>query len=347
MQVRTLDPVADAEAWMRLLGAHRHDFYHLPGYLSMSASADDEAIGIEVRDGESSLFQPLVLRPISGSNLRDATSPYGYPGPIIRVGSEAELSGFVERAASALLDELARRRVIACFVRLHPLLTQGTDGLAKVGFVERHGDTVSVDLTQDERAISRGMRSGHRTEIKQARKQGQRAYVDETWRHFEDFYEIYNETMERLGAQPSYFFPRDYYERLREALGPRLHLGVVDIEGTVAAAGLFTETSGIVQYHLSGTRGEFMRQRPTKVLLDELIHWAKQRGNRDFHLGGGVGGEGDSLFRFKAGFSKRHHPFHTWRAVGDKQAYERLARERGVPGSAEDLSGFFPAYRRG
>jgi len=154
--------------------------------------------------------------------------------------------------------------------------------------------------------------------------------------------------MTRVEAERYYYFPPWYFTELRESLGGHLHLCIVEIDGQVASAGLFTEICGIVQYHLSGTRDAFLKYCPLKSMFNFMRYWAKDRGDRIFHLGGGVGGRGDTLFEFKAGFSHARHPFYTWRIIVDEPAYsalvgrwESLARIQ-----ADGPEGFFPAYRK-
>jgi hypothetical protein len=102
------------------------------------------------------------------------------------------------------------------------------------------------------------------------------------------------------------------------------------------------ETDGIVQYHLGGTRTAALPHQPAKLMFERICHWGQARGNSTFHLGSGLGGRDDnSLFHFKAGFSDRRHPFHTWRAVVDERAYRALL----PAGAADNRLGFFPAYR--
>jgi hypothetical protein len=104
---------------------------------------------------------------------------------------------------------------------------------------------------------------------------------------------------------------------------------------------VYTETGGIVQYHLGATANEHLHLNPTKVMFDYANRWAKRRGNRWLHLGGGVGGADDSLFHFKAGFSPLRRTFATWRLVVDAAAYAAL-----VPGGVEaSQASYFPAYR--
>jgi lipid II:glycine glycyltransferase (peptidoglycan interpeptide bridge formation enzyme) len=102
------------------------------------------------------------------------------------------------------------------------------------------------------------------------------------------------------------------------------------------------EAEGIVEYHLSGTAGNYRQLAPTKFMLEVAIQWAKARGNRVLHLGGGVGSRNDALFQFKAGFSGLRSWFETWRVICDDARYGKLTEDAGVSGASVD--GFFPAY---
>ena len=156
--------------------------------------------------------------------------------------------------------------------------------------------------------------------------------------------EIYDETMSRVQALRSYYFSREYFLGLREAVGSaRLHLFVVRAGADVLAAALFTETAGIVQYHLGGTRTRALRLDPHTLLYHVVCEWAKERGNRVLHLGGGLGGREDSLFHFKAGFSQIRLPFHTWRQITDPEGYREYLSALGIAGTDGD---YFPAYRQ-
>ena len=82
-----------------------------------------------------------------------------------------------------------------------------------------------------------------------------------------------------------------------------------------------------------------------ELVLDFARNWAKDRGNDVLHLGGGVGSRNDSLFEFKAGFSKTRHDFVTWHLVFMPDVYDDLEKKRdSILGPAEDV-GYFPAYR--
>jgi hypothetical protein len=338
-----------APSWRAFLVAVPHDVYHLPSYVAMSAAQEApqekaEACAIIVREGDRAMLLPIIVRGIPGQETaRDAISPYGYPGPLFQGERNPE---FVARACTAMVARLREERIVSLFVRTHPLLNREMTGLEAVGAVVEHGETVSVDLTATTEEIWRGTRSDHRNQINRAIRAGHRAYIDWDWEHEAAFVEIYTATMNRVGASADYMFGADYVRALRVALGSRLQLCVVDIGGAIAAAGLFTEECGIVQYHLSGTDAAFARDRPTKLMLHFVRGLMKERGNRIMHLGGGLGGAQDSLFKFKAGFSKQHQPFRTWRVVVESERYASLSRARRPAADPADATGFFPLYRR-
>jgi hypothetical protein len=120
----------------------------------------------------------------------------------------------------------------------------------------------------------------------------------------------------------------------------------MDADNSIAAAVMLVETDGIVEYHLMGVNEAFVSEGPAKLILHVARGWAKERGDRYFHLGGGVGGANDSLLRFKAGFSPLRFPFYTFRVIVDPKEYRRLAHEHAPASDPSDSRGFFPVYRQ-
>ena len=337
--------------WVTVLRAARHDVYHLPRYADMDASrVGGEAVAYRYREGSRVLLQPLILRHVPGADpgsgagtparpVLDAISPYGYSGPV----SDAPLidEGFWRRACEAMPGCLAGAGVVSCFVRLHPLLPPRLDALARVGRLVQHGHTVTIDLRTAEQEQWAQVRPNHRRQINRARRHGITVRLDD-WTRLGEFVDVYHETMTRVGASPEYFFDRGYFDGLHAALGDTTHLAIAEREGEVLGGGLFLSHAGILQYHLGATRTEHLPEQPVKLIFDEVRRWAGGRGWTDFHLGGGVGGSEDSLFHFKAGFSRDRPAFFTWRLICDPEAYQRLVERPGVP---QDSGGHFPAYR--
>jgi ribosomal protein S18 acetylase RimI-like enzyme len=330
----------DAPEWEAVLGEAAHDVYQRPAYVALCAAQEHgRPCALHVTDDVRTMLLPLVIRSIPGGGF-DATSPYGYPGP---VGRGTDDPAFLRVALVAGLQVLRDAQFVSAFVRLHPLLNPSPP--TGIGTLVEHGETVSIDLTLPIERLWAQTRLNHRRDVTRATKLGFAARMDEEWRHLETFERLYRATMARRSATPFYFFGDAYFDGLRDALGEDLHLCVVERDGDVAAAGLFIETDGIVEYHLSGTDDAFRNVQPTKLMMHFVSGWAKDRGNRVLHLGGGVGGSSDSLLQFKIGFSPQRHMFETLRFVIDEQEYRRLVEVRDPQFDPDARSGYFPLYR--
>ena len=102
------------------------------------------------------------------------------------------------------------------------------------------------------------------------------------------------------------------------------------------------KTDSIIQYHISGTRDKYLHLTPIRVLIDEMRIRGTEQGYKYFNLGGGLGSSEDSLFNFKASFSKDFKDFKIWKYVVNQSLYENLVKQY------SDLNGnqeFFPLYR--
>lgn len=322
-----------------------HDFYHLPEYARIcEASEGGAARALIIEDGRGHLMAPLILRPCAGSHV-DAVSPYGYSAPLLSPSSD---EAFVGEATVAFVEALRKMGVVSAFIRLHPVLASAVDPgvLGSHGTVVSFGSTVYIDLTEPFEELWRQTRVNHRRDIRRAENEGFTARADESWQCLGAFVECYRENMARVGAKEYYLFPESYFDALRGALGDRVHLLVVERQGRVAAAAIFTECSGLVQYHLGGTRDEFLPNAPMKLLFHFARLWFKERGARLLHLGGGVGAKEDSLFRFKQGFSSRRAQYSAWQVIPRPDIYDTLTRNWCARAGREPTGDYFPAYRQ-
>ena len=346
----------ESPQWSQTLARIPHDYYHLPAYVRFAAgpASPPSVCAFVAEENDCYLFAPLIIRPIDeslsgrgGLQLFDATCLRGDPSLIVG-GSRSQLpAGFLNRALAAFVAGLREKRVIACFLWLHPILIPDLEPLQTLGHLTHHKLTVSIDLTLSKSDLWKHTRANHRRGISRAGLDGQTARIDARPESLDTFVEIYQETMERVGASEYWYLSQDYFYGLKDALSERLHLCVIEQKGEVVAAGLFSEVCGIVQYVYGGSRTGALRHGPLKTMISFMTMWAKDRGNHSLHLGGGVRSD-DDLFHFKVGFSPRTHPVLSWRLIVDDAAYGRLTtvwqtREKAVPDAVE---GFFPAYRK-
>jgi hypothetical protein len=338
-----------SELWTSALRELRHDFYHLPEYVRLCVGLYEggKPRAFIARDAEGLFLLPLIVRSIEGTELFDAISPYGYASPIALVQRGYDPSRFLERAIDSLVECLFKAKIVSVFCRLHPILTLPLDPLEQFGTVVEHGPTVYCDLRLSAAELWHATRETVRRQIRRAERAGFVVEEDVTFRHYDQFQEVYAATMRRVGASEWYFFDREHFADLRTALGDSMHLLTVHQEGEVVCAGLFSETCGIVQYHLAGTKDGFEQSGVSKLLIHHARQWGSRRGNEVLHLGGGVGAANDSLLHFKCGFSKLRSTFHTWRLIVDEHTYRDLVaqtRSQMLDNAAQPAS-YFPEYR--
>ncbi|HEY1598593.1 MAG TPA: hypothetical protein VGG64_03270 [Pirellulales bacterium] len=336
--------------WDEVLATVRHDFYHLPSYSRLMAPFDGgHAEAVLVREQDHFFFLPYIVRPLSkigwvgdaGATLFDIVSPYGYPGPI-QAGPEA----FQRHAVSAWHKVMSERGCVSGFIRMHPLLNIANSAFISNGELIERGRTVSIDLQASDEDLWRQTRENHRRDIVKQRRAGMTASMENDAESLQIFATIYYETMARVGAASYYMFPAEYFRGLQDALGDKISVCIVrNAEGQVLAGGIFTECTGIVQYHLGGTFNSALGSRPSKLMFDYVRTWAKQRGNTVLHLGGGFGAKEDSVFEFKAGFSPRRHAYFTWQLLFQPEAYDGLEHRRRSQSDVGLDAQYFPIYR--
>ena len=354
--LRPEDPSWDAS----LLSAPRSVF-HTAGYHAYArGSGLGEPFIAVVGDASRGLAWPYLLRPVAavpgleGTRAMDIHSVYGYPGPV--TWGHLSGDGFIEHALRLIVETWRGQGAVSVFTRFNPILENASlvsdillrpdQHTANEGVIVG-GQTVSVDLTIDDEAVRAAYGRGLARDIGAARRAGLTTSADDGLALLPTFARLYHETMARVGASDYYYFSEDDFRRLGDALNGKLHLLVTHRDDVVAAAGLFMEFGGVVDWHLVGSNESFRELSPSKVLVEDAISWARDRGNRTFHMGGGHGGLEDSLFWFKSRFSPRRHVFQTGRWVLDRPTYDELvaARRAAVSGRGRLNPTFFPAYR--
>jgi hypothetical protein len=368
---------ASDSRWNDLLKLVPHDIYHTREYhITSSLSVGECPINLAPAEAEHSAQQsflfsyqkdgmvfvfPYVQRTLEdilgyeGRSYFDVTSVYGYGGPLATPNVSQE---FLRAAWGELLSVWKERGVISAFTRFHPLLQNvrfAQDVPDKASFLGGQatilcGDTVSINLLKPEAEQFQQYQKQLRNHLRKAYSSGfevSRADFDST---AERFVEIYTQTMRRRNATEQYLIDREWLVQFADSLQDHCFLLSARLNGEIAAMLLVMEYGGFVHAHLTGTDDRFTSYSPLKPLLDGTRSWAAARGNRIFHLGGGIGARQDSLFQFKRHFSPDRNPFHIGCWVLDLKLYLELSADSENDGRPALNSTFdeprpFPAYR--
>lgn len=314
-----------ADEWEALTAGA--DVYFRRAYVEASALLD-EGRPLFLRLPGKDVGFAAILR----EDPADVTSPYGYGGPL-PLAEGADLARFWER-----YDAWCREQGLpASFVRFHPLL--GNERDAAGVHVETLGHTVAWRL-EPGRDLLAGMDKHHRRLVRKAEREGLAASVAQGPASLEEFVALYEETMRRNEAAGFYFFSAPYWEALAR-LGDALVLVDVRRGDELAASVLCLAGSPWLHYHLGGASDEGRRQGASHVALLAAASWGQEHGYDVLHLGGGVGGQEDSLFDYKRRFAPEDLvTVSVGKAVHDEEAYRRLAGVTEI-----DFDGYFPAYR--
>jgi len=356
----SLCPVADAEQWNHIVDASpTPDVYYRPEYVRANLSGDGSALGAVLVDSARRFLVPLILRPLAelefveGGSGFDAITPYGYGG-VLPLDD-----GTVSNAeARELLVSLRRwcleTGIVSCLIRLHPLTAQHEwfacaqdEGAA----LQLHGETKAIDLSNwdEERRAPVGLHKGCRSSLNLARRELRVSVTlcssDQSESALQTFRAMYEETMRRRGAAEFYYFPESYYRALAHGLGDKMSVVLCYRGGEPVAGALFFADRLFAHYHLSGATMTGRRYMANTLAIIAGSNWARQRGCRWLHLGGG-NQPGDSLFRFKESFGADTFHYGFVKLVADFQRYARLLEMRQSCQSLAPMRlGFFPAYR--
>ncbi|MBQ4812034.1 GNAT family N-acetyltransferase [Pseudoalteromonas luteoviolacea] len=331
--------ITSEEEWNRELQNYRNDWYHTWHYHQMARnSGEGQPMLFVLSCSSGHIALPLLLREIGDEGQhKDLTSVYGYPGFLL-----SNLSAY------SLYDEFLKQLqiwstdngVVSIFTRLNSLLCDAKE-LEHCFF---SGETVVVDLSLDAAEQKKRYRKNYRNLIRRLEKEGYTAGWSNSAESLEEFKYIYNETMASLGAGDYYFFNDKYYQELLASKEFDVRIYSVWKNEVRVCAGMFIFCDDIVQYHLSGTLQEYKNEAPTRLLIDKAREDATELGYKHLHLGGGVGGERDSLFNFKYGFSKESIDFSVLKMVTNTKVYKQLSNLCELSDIPD--SGYFPLYRK-
>lgn len=336
------EAITDKDKWDAFLkDIGTYDFYHTYDYHTLSLSKGETPVLLKYIEREVQIGLPIIIRNIPNTKYKDATSVYGYVGPISKgVTSNFNNSNFLK----GITNYFNNNNIISVFSRLNPYVEYQHTILKNFGVVFPQGKVVNINLNLDLSTQRTKYRDRLKTHINKARRFCT-VKASSSNKDLQKFIELYNENMDRVHAKKYYYFNKSYFENILKSNDFKtIILSAVDNESDeVIGASMFISTNSILHYHLSGSKEEYLHLMPTKLLIDEMRVIANREGcYNSFNLGGGLGGrDDDSLFHFKSSFSKDFKQFSLWKFIVNKKIYDELVKINNVCPNSD----FFPNYR--
>ncbi len=341
LPVLHIEIIDEKKEWQDLLKkVQYYDFYHTYDYHQLSKSSSEKPILIKYEENGNIVGLPLMLRKVFDTEYFDATSVYGYAGPVHNdINAAFDNTDF----ANQLKNFFIENKIVSVFSRLNPFINYQEIIFKGLGNLVELGKVVNIDLTKDPDTQRAAFSKTTKRYINKARKLcSVRSF--ESKEDILTFIDLYYENMDRVNARDNYYFTQDYVDKFMNSndFDADLLLAIHNESGDIISAAIMVKTNNIIQYHISGTRNDYLYLTPIRLLIDEMRLKGVAQNGKFFNLGGGLGGNEDSLFRFKSSFSKVFREFKVWKYIVDQQVYDTLADRFG---KANDDTDFFPKYR--
>jgi predicted N-acyltransferase len=279
-------------------------------------------------------------------NYYDASSPYGYSGPLI--GKEA--TDTCLKAFWSKVDQWYRENnVVTEFIRFS----------LKPNFIKYTGRLIPTlnnvaGLLSDFETIWENFKPKVRNNFRHSEKFNleTKIYHDEINSEIISiFYGIYLHTMTRHHASDIYFYEESYFQNLVLNNLDKCAIAIVYLEGKPISTELMLLDKDTIYSYLGGTDAEYFHVRPNDFLKISAIKWGLSHHMKNYILGGGRS-DGDPLYKYKKSFFPKDDDltYFTGRKVILKEVYLDLLGEEAMNiKNDNDLyaeGSYFPLYRR-
>jgi hypothetical protein len=318
--------------WINQLNAfprNMQDIYYTPEYYEIyEKNGDGKAMCFVFIDGNNKAMYPFLINVIDQTKLGlnetyyDIEGAYGYNGVI----STSYDINFISSFFKSFHDFCDQSKIIVEFTRFHPLLKNHLFS-KKNSYFKLNRNTVALDLTKDLDIIwSKEYSSENRNMIRKGEKTLQ-VLIESSEESFLDFGNLYRENMRRINANEFYFFNDNYFKNFYKLFGDNIFLiSSVDRLTNVKLSSVFIILyKDYAHYHLSARETLIKNNSSNNFALHYAIQFAKERGCKWFHFGGGNSlNSDDPLFRFKRNFSSQTFPFFISGYIHNQIYYDKL-----------------------
>lgn len=336
-----IEEIISKKEWHAVLEeVDTYDFYHTFDYHNISCDSSNELpILIKYSKDNIVIALPLLLRSIPNTSYFDFTSVYGYPGPISSgINADFNNEGYVEELQAYFVS----KNIVSVFTRLHPYIKLQSTIFACFGDLTSLGRIVNINVGLPIEESRRAYQKSLKNQVNKLRKTCivRKAESDAD---ILEFVSIYHENMKRLNAANHYFFKTEYFLNFVKQTDFKTDILLVEenVSKRIIAGSMFIKTKEFVQFHLSGTKTDYLHLKPSKLFLDEMRLEATNEKFNYFSLGGGFESNEDSLFEFKASFSKDFRRFKIFKHIVNQSVYTKLSSSFQKNVNLD----YFPLYR--
>ena len=273
----------------------------------------------------------------------DIITPYGYGGvDIIGEKDDKLLQYFFNEFDKYCINN----NIISEFVRLNPL-SNNNEFYTNTNYqIERISKTVYIKLDNEEQ-IWNDMESKCRNKIRKAKNNEVIVKSGFNKEMYDEFIELYKETMNRDNATDYYYFTNEFFNSIYTQMNNNATIYTAYSNNKAINSLIAIYSGENAHYHLSGSLTECMNLGANNLSLYEAAIDLCNKGYKKFHLGGGYGGDNSPLLKFKKAFNKESEllSFYIGKKIFNKEKYNELLNIRKKEKDFNANSNFFPEYR--
>lgn len=278
------------------------------------------------------------------NNWYDIVTPYGYGGPIITECKNKEklLDQFTEN----FTEYCANNNIVSEFIRFHPIFENALD-FQNIYDVTYSRHTVGTNLKDYDDPVQAEFSKSLRKEIRKAEKNGVTVKTILGPQDLSVFKKLYEETMDRNGAEDYYYFPDSYYEYILKYLNKFVLEIQLIYEDEIIASEMYFIEGDLMHAHLLGSNQKMLDLNAGALLEATAARWGHEHGYRYIHHGGGrTSAEDDSLYTYKKKYGKNtEFDFYVGKKIWNKEKYDELVSLREKELNHKIDSEYFPKYR--
>ena len=257
---------------------------------------------------------------ISDKKLYHVTTPYCYGGFLFNLSLNVKV---FELFRKEFKEYSIRNGNVTEFIRFNPISHTHDDKLYEI-FNSYYIHSKTHIVNRNKIITSKNIiRNRYRTMINKAKNNDDLIYNFDNKRKYDDFYNLYNKSMEEKGVTGFYKFNKSFFDYFYELNSDKFFFPtIVNKNDELLSAAIYLKNSFFVDLYLTASNSKYLNLYINHYLfscfIDDII--SNNKKIKIIHYGGGT----DSLVQFKKGFSNDTKDYYIAKHILDEEKYLKL-----------------------
>lgn len=308
---------------LQLFKDDQKDIFFLPNWYSTwleHEKATAHCLHISIDDYD--IIYPFLKSRIEGYDLGedyfDIQTAYGYGGVI--ANKDFVPNNIIEESNRIISDWLLDNKVVAEFIRVHPLL----DKFKRNCNYSPVRTNVFIETNLDYKIPDKQARQN----VSKALSLGAEVIYDSDLTHLDIFIKLYRMTAERVKMEKYYHFDDVYFTRVKEELIDYSTLIHIVFNEKIIGSGLYLLYGNRATLHLVGSNSGYQHIRINDLLYYGAINLSIKNRASTLNVGGGLSlNREDSLFKFKRKYSHNFKDVYVGKNILNPTIYNQLINQ--------------------